>query len=465
MPGSLSGNLALQRSSGKKMKSPLCLMVLIITALATPAWAVNPIINAAYSADPSAHVFNGQIYVYGSHDRNDAKEWDMNDYHVYSTDDMQNWQDHGVCLSLKDVPWATGHFWAPDCNYKNGTYYFYFPPRSKYKDRRFGVATSSSPAGPFKNAQPIRGTGGIDPSIFIDDDGTPYLIWAGHGCEICKLNPDMKTLDGKPITIKGTYHFFEGPFVFKRKGIYYLTYPAWYPGGSLKGGSGQNFAYSTAKNIMGPYTYRGIFSNSRGKGNIQGSQLKYHGVWYCFYHDFSSSKGQKHSGFKRGICVDVMHFNPDGTIPPLVWTKDGPKQIKWLNPYSRNEAETICQSAVPESADAVWTQACSEGGVDVCHIHSGAWIRYAGVDFGDGAGGFEARLASEHGGATMTLHLNKMDGPVIATLKIAATGGGQKWQTVHAPVKDATGVHDLYVTFNGAGKGNLADFDWYLFTH
>jgi arabinoxylan arabinofuranohydrolase len=120
------------------------------------AFAVNPIITDAYGADPSAHVFSGRLYVYGSHDRNDAREFDMNDYHVYSTDDMQNWQDEGVALSLKDVPWAEGHFWTPDCNVKNDIYYFYFPTRvpknGRLKGRPVGVTPSRSPAGPFTDA-------------------------------------------------------------------------------------------------------------------------------------------------------------------------------------------------------------------------------------------------------------------------------------------------------------------------
>ena len=139
------------RVFNRLLATSAALLAMVVTTHA--ARAFNPIITDAYGADPSAHVFNGRMYVYGSHDRNDAKEFDMNDYHVYSSDDMQNWRDEGVALSLKDVPWAEGHFWAPDCNEKDGTYYFYFPTRvpkdGPIKGRPVGVATSKNPGGPF----------------------------------------------------------------------------------------------------------------------------------------------------------------------------------------------------------------------------------------------------------------------------------------------------------------------------
>jgi hypothetical protein len=252
--------------------------------------ALNPIITTAYSADPSAHVFGGRMYVYPSHDRNDAQEFDMNDYHVYSTNDMANWQDHGIILSLSKIPWAKAHLWAPDCNYKNGTYYLYFPADADgHYHFKIGVATSQSAAGPFvPEPEPIAGVDGIDPSILLDEDGTPYLIWAAGGPMICRLKPDMKTLDGTPTRLRGCDKFFEGPWLFNREGLYYLTYPAFQKGGSGEGGNGQNYDYAVAKSLFGPYTYKGTFTRSGpGAGNIHGSQVQWEGRWYCFYHDCS----------------------------------------------------------------------------------------------------------------------------------------------------------------------------------
>ena len=450
---------------------PVVLVAMILSLTSRPARAVNPIVSEAYGADPSAHVFNGRMYVYGSHDRNDAKEFDMNDYHVYSSDDMQNWKDEGVALSLKDVPWAEGHFWAPDCNVKDGTYYFYFPTRvpkdGPVKGRPVGVATSRSPAGPFTNAEPIPETEaytGIDPSVFVDDDGTAYFILAAKGCELVKMTPDMKHLSGPLVPVHGIENFFEGPWMFKREGKYYMTYAAAYPGKGPDGKRlpGQQFDYAIGDKPEGPYKFMGAFTDSRG-GNIHGSQVEWNGTWYCFYHDFSTSVGKERHGFKRGIRCDVMRFNADGSIQPLVWTDAGPKQLKWLNPFARCEAACMCQTDIPEGDHAIDTESCSEGGVDVTHIRNGAWIRYAGVDFGRGASSFTARVASANGGGAIELHLDAKEGPLIGRVAVPPSGGVQKWASFSCTVQNVSGVHDLYITFSGKGKNELMNFNWYQF--
>jgi arabinoxylan arabinofuranohydrolase len=433
--------------------------------------AVNPFVTDNYGADPSAHVFNGRMYVYGSHDRTDASEYDMNDYHAYSSDDMQNWRDEGVALSLKDVPWAEGHFWAPDCNEKNGIYYFFFPTRvpkdGPLKGRPVGVATSPNPGGPFTDPEPIPETenyAGIDPAIFIDDDGTAYFILAAQGCEIAKMTPDLKHLAGPLVQVTGTDHFFEGPWMFKREGKYYMSYAASYPGKGPDGKRlpGQQFDYAIADKPEGPFKFMGSFANSVGS-NIHGSQVEWNGVWYCFYHDNVLSIGKVKHGFKRGMRCDVIHFNPDGSIQAMVWTKEGPKQLKWLNPFARCEADCMCETDIPEGPHAITTEACSEGGVDVSHIRNGAWIRYAGVDFGSGASAFTAQVASPNGGGTIELHLDQQDGPLIGTAPVPATGGWQKWSAVNCPATNAPAVHDLFITFTGTGNDDLMNFDWYQF--
>ena len=436
---------------------------------AQSARAANPIITTTYSADPSAHVFGGRMYVYPSHDRDNAQVFDMTDYHVYSTDDMANWQDHGVILSLDKIPWAKAHLWAPDCGYKNGTYYLYFPADDNGQyDFKIGVATSPSPAGPFvAEPHPIPGVGGIDPSIFIDDDGTPYLIWAGGGPVICKLKSDMKTLDGTPTHLTGCDKFFEGPWIFKRQGLYYLTYPAFQPGGSGLGGNGQNYDYATAPSVLGPYSYKGSFTRTRadqpGAGNIHGSQTEWHGTWYCFYHDFSLSKGDPRSGFKRCVRADVMHFNADGTIAPLLWTATGPPQIKALDPFSRHEAACLDATAGPVGPQSVRTEPCSEGGMDIGSISNGSWVRYATADFGRGARGFAARVASPGVGSRIELHLDRLDGPLIGVCPVPDTGGWQTWRTVTWPIRRVPGVHDLFFRFRGDGTGGLLNVSRFRF--
>ena len=445
----------------------LCLTALPLAMQA--ARADNPIVTTAYSADPSAHVFGNKMYVYPSHDRADAQEFDMNDYHVYSTDDMANWQDGGVILSLAQIPWAKAHLWAPDCNFYKGKYYLYFPADDNGKyEMKIGVATSASPTGPFvAEPHPIPGANGGDPSVFIDDDGTPYLIWAGNGPTLCRLTPDMKALAGTPTRLQGLDKFFEGPWIFKRAGLYYVTYPAFLKGGSGLGGNGQNYDYATAKNILGPYTYRGTFTRTRADesqgGNIHGSQVQWHGNWYCFYHDFSLSNGDPKSGFKRCVKVDLMHFGPNGGILPLKWTQTGPPKIKNLNPFVRRPAVSLCQSPGPRDPHYVQTEPCSEGGLDLGSISDGSWAEYANADFGRGAGTFTARVASPGTGSRLELHLDSRTGPLVGQRLVPGTGGWQTWQTVTCPVKGAAGVHDLFLTFHAPHPGGLLNLEWFRF--
>ena len=330
-----------------------------------------------------------------------------------------------------------------------------------------GVATGKNPGGPFTDAQPIVETAeyaGIDPAVFMDDDGTAYFILAAHGCEIAKMTPDLKHLVVPLVPVKGTDHFFEGPWMFKREGKYYMSYAASYPGKGPDGKRlpGQQFDYAIADKPEGPYKFMGAFANSVGS-NIHGSQVEWNGVWYCFYHDDTPSIGKVKHGFKRGMRCDVINFNVDGSNQPMIWTKEGPKQLKWLNPFVRCEAGCMCQTDLPEGEHAITTEACSEGGVDVTHIRNGAWIRYAGVDFGLGASSFTAQVASQHGGGTIELHLDKQQGPLIGSVAVPVTGGVQKWSALHCPVTGGAGVHDLFITFTGTHEEDLVNFDWYQF--
>ncbi len=431
--------------------------------------ASNPITDLQFTADPSAHVFNGRLYVYPSHDRNDAQEFDMTDYHVYSTDDLQNWQDHGVVLDLNDVPWAKKHLWAPDCAFKNGMYYFYFPANPKVgKEWVVGVATSTSPSGPFKDAgQPIAGIGGIDPAVFVDDDGQAYIYWAGPGALAAKLKPSMTELDGEPVKLQGVEHFYEGPWMFKRSGVYYLSYPGHIKGGSGDGGDGQWFDYATSNRPLGPFVYKGHFSRSGpGGGNIHGSQVEWQRKWYCFYHDFSTSVGDPKRCFKRAVRMDEMHFNPDGTIQELSWTADGPPCTKNLDPYLRCAATCLNGSDVPASPHAVTTEACSEGGMDLGQLDPGNWVRYANVDFGaKGATVFQARVASPSDGSEIELHLDRLDGPLAGVCSVPNTGGWQIWQKASCQVNGAKGKHFLYMKFISR-TGNtigLLNMQWFQF--
>ena len=437
------------------MKKLLPLLVLLVTL--TRLEASNPVITNLYTADPSGHVFNGRLYIYGSHDRTDAQGWNMTDYHVFSTDDLQNWSDHGVALDLAHVPWADSHLWAPDTAFKNGLYYFFFPAHPKPGENGgIGVATGTSPTGPFKaepHPLPIQG---IDPSIYLDDDGTGYVIWAGKGLQMAKMKPNLLELDGAPMQVQGIENFFEGPWLFKRNGIYYMTYPAQMPGGTGHGGNGQFFDYATAKSAMGPYTYQGHFSGTRPDcNNIHGSQFEWQGKWYCLYHDYNISEGCPEHAHKRSAMLDEMEFDADGKIKPLHWTIEGPAQLKPLDPFERRDATCLNQTPLPENPLAVTIEPNPQGGMDLGNLRDGAWVRYSGVGFGTGATRFSALVcAATRANARIELHLDSLDGPQIGSCPVSASPAGS-WIDVNCPIQGARDNHFLYLKFVGSGSGEL----------
>ena len=205
------------------------------------AFAQNPVITDQFTADPSARIFNDRVYVYPSHDIR-AKEGQgrpgwfcMEDYHVFSSANLTDWTDHGVIVSQNKVPWVDSTkyaMWAPDCICKNGKYYFYFPAPAKDtlygKGFSIGVAVSDNPYGPFyPEPKPILNANGIDPCPFIDKDGQAYLYWSARNIYVARLKDNMTELASEPLIIDNLPEkgLKEGPFVFERDEIYYLTYP------------------------------------------------------------------------------------------------------------------------------------------------------------------------------------------------------------------------------------------------
>lgn len=289
----------------------------------------NPIFENIYTADPSAHTWeDGRLYVYPSHDIAPPRGCDLMDkYHVFSTDDMIKWIDHGEILAAKDVPWGRpegGFMWAPDCAYKNDTYYFYFPHPgdSNWNESwKIGVATSKKPASGFVCKEYIPGLGGhsmIDPAVFIDDGGQAYIVYGGGSkCQIGKLKENMMEIDGEMKEISSQLHdYHEGPMLFKRNNIYYLIYADNYIDTSINQ-SRNRMHYSMAKNPMGPYSYGGIILDTQSSDTSHGSVVEFKGEWYLFYHNADLSGGITNL---RSVCVDKVHFNPDSTIQTVKQT-------------------------------------------------------------------------------------------------------------------------------------------------
>jgi len=440
--------------------------VLIISFYSSSCFADNPIVQTIYTADPAPMVYDGRCYVYTTHDEDVLIDnfFTMNDWRCYSTTDMANWTDHGCVLSYTDFSWSSGKAWAGQCIERNGKFYFYVPLAKKNGGEAIGVAVADSPTGPFKDAlgKPLIDRGGwgeIDPTVFIDDDGQAYLYWGNPDLYYVKLNPDMISYSGGivkvPLTTSGfgtrskndrptTYE--EGPWFYKRNNLYYMVFAA--------GPIPEHIGYSTSTSPTGPWTYRGVIMPTQGSSftNHPGV-IDYKGNSYFFYHNGALPGG---GGYHRSVCVEQFQYNPDGTIPKINMTKEGPAQIGTLNPYVRNEAETICWSS------GIETEKCSEGGMNVGFIENGDYIKVKGVNFGSGAVSFEARVASASNGGNIEIRLDSPTGKLVGTCAVTGTGGWQTWTTKSCSVSGAEGIHDLYFVFKG-GSGYLFNIDWWKF--
>jgi hypothetical protein len=320
---------------------------------AAQKFLTKPLVTDIYTADPSAHVFEDRIYIYPSHDieagipeKDDGAHFAMRDYHIFSMDSVNGAiKDHGVALDIKDIPWAGRQLWAPDAAYKNGRYYLYFPVKDKEDIFRIGVASSTSPAGPFKpEPNPIANSFSIDPAVFTDTDGTSYMyfggIWGGQiqrwsngkytpkdvypkddqpalMPRVARMSKDMlrfagevkevQLLDenGKPLLHGDNQRrFFEAAWVHKYNGKYYFSYST---------GDTHNIAYAIGDSPMGPFTYKGVLLKPVQGWTNHHSVVAHKGKWYLFYHDTELS-GKTHL---RNIKVTSLTHKPDGTIETI----------------------------------------------------------------------------------------------------------------------------------------------------
>ncbi len=314
----------------------------------------KPLVTHIYTADPSAHVYEGKIYIYPSHDiphngedNDNGDEYQMQDYHVFTMDGIDaECVDQGEVLNMRDVPWVRDQMWAPDVVYKNGKYYLVFPARDKEGNFRLGIAISEKPEGPFAAEENyIEGSYSIDPAAFMDDDGKVYVyfggLWGGQlekyrtgvfdpqgkepgpqepavmpRCAV--MSEDMLSFaqpsvgveildeNGNPILASDEdRRYFEAPWMHKYKGKYYLSYST---------GTTHYIVYATGDNPLGPFTYQGRIMEPVIGWTTHHSIIEFEGKWYIFYHDCEYSGGINH---RRTIKFTELHYNEDGSIQTI----------------------------------------------------------------------------------------------------------------------------------------------------
>lgn len=427
------------------------------------AAAQNPFIRNQFTADPTARVFGDRVYVYPSHDilaspgRGRIGWFCMEDYHVFSSANLTDWTDHGVIITQDKVPWvkpASYSMWAPDCVYKNGQYYFYFPstPRDSTAGKGFaiGVAIGPTPTGPFvPQPLPISRVRGIDPNVFLDKDGQAYLYWAQGNLYGAKLQDNLLELASAPQSLGTlpTQGLKEGPFLFERNGLYYLTYPH-------VANKTERLEYATSTSPLGPFTVRGVLMDESPTGcwtNHQ-SLVEFHHQWYLFYHHNDLSPTFDKS---RSVRVDSLFFNPDGTIRKVTPTLRGVGLTAATQPIQLDRYSHF--SAHGAAIAFLDTLAKGQGWKTLLTTRQG-WVQYNGVAFGQRPPKTLTFRVVAHAGATLQLRLDKANGPILAQLTVPK---GRAWQELKTPVGAIKpGTHTLFVS---SGTDAPSEIDWVRF--
>lgn len=440
------------------------LFLIVLTGVCHAIFAQNPIIRTQYSADPTARVFDGQLYLYPSHDilarqgRGRVGWFCMEDYHVFSSEDLSHWTDHGVIVSQDKVPWVrpdSYSMWAPDCVYRNGKYYFYFPsaPSDSAYGRGFtiGVAIADKPEGPFiPQIRPIKGVHGIDPNVFIDKDGQTYLYWAQGNIYAAKLKENMLELASSPVVLQElpAKGLKEGPFLFERKGIYYLTYP------HVRNKT-ECLEYATGNGPMGPFTAKGVIMDESPTGCWTNHQsiVAYKGQWYLFYHHNDLSPGFDKA---RSVRVDSLFFEADGTIRKVIPTLRG---------VGITEATEFID---PDRYSAISATGASIGFLDTLDLFrgwktiftgAGAWVQYNSVDFGKRKLDSVNMRVSSAAGGVLQVRVDGLNGPMIAEARVDPGRSG--WRIVTVPLQRwLPGIHHSWLI---SEDDRQIEVDWIRF--
>jgi len=445
-------------------KYPPNLLIAFFTLAAGFATAQNPIIRDQFSADPSARVFGDRVYLYPSHDilanenRGRPGWFCMEDYHVFSSANLTDWTDHGIIVTQNKVPWVkpdSYSMWAPDCIERNGKFYFYFPTSPKDttaygRGFRVGVAIADKPTGPFVPLQePIKDVRGVDPNVFIDKDGQAYLYWSAGNIYGAKLKANMSELDSPVKTLgelpgKGLK---EGPYMFDRNGIYYLTYP--HVENKI-----ERLEYAMGDNPLGPFKVTGVIMDESPTGcwTNHHSLIQFKNQWYLFYHhnDYSPAFDKAPS-----VRADSLSFNADGTIKKVVPTLRG---VGITDASKEVQIDRFTQLSDKGAFISFIDTLDRFRGWKTTFNTAGAWVQYNTVDFGKKRFKTVSVKALAEKGGTLQIHTGDIDGPLAAEIKIAA---GTEWKVAGAPIqKMQQGIKNLFIVSKEDGPVSA---DWISF--
>ena len=438
-----------------------------------------PLFQTKYTADPSPLVVGDTLFLYTSHDASPEDIPDVNekssagffmyDWLLWSTTDMVNWTEHGAVASLKDFDWRSRENggWAIQTVERNGKYYLYAPLHG----HGIGVLEADSPYGPFKDplGKPLvwdqSNWFDIDPTVYTDDDGQAYMYWGNPHTFWAKLGEDMTSLTSEVTKLPHIPNYQEGPWFYKRQGHYYLGFASTCCPEAL--------GYAMSDSPIGPWEWKGYIMQptQRDRGNHPGiCDFKGHSYVFGQNYDLMHLETFVHHE-RRSVSAQEITYNADGTIQEIpYWLDQQPmKQLQWLNPYQRVEAETMAwgfglKSAKMgiENTGVVKDMPFSTGrrNMYIFDINDGEYIKLRGVDFGKGAKNFNITAAST-GSVTVNLRLDSNLGDIIGTVTISKTGSIEKYRVFSGKVKNAVGVHDLYICFDKAdGDTRL---DWWQF--
>lgn len=419
--------------------------------------AQRPIIQTKYTADPAPMVYNDTVFLYTTHDEDDAEGFKMQDWLLYTSTDMVNWTDHGVVASLKSFDWVKrdNGAWAEQVVERNGKFYMYCPIHGN----GIGVLVSDSPYGPFKDplGKPLvwqkEHWDDIDPTVFIDEDGQAYMYWGNPNCYYVKLNEDMISYSGDIVKLKETpEHYQEGPWFYKRNGHYYLAFASTC--------CPEGIGYAMSDSPTGPWKTKGYIMRptERTRGNHPGI-MDYKGKSYVFGLNYDLLKLETNTHYERRlVSVAEMHYNEDGTIQEVpYWADTKLEQIGTFNPFHKVEAETMAWGYGLKTAPN------ADKSLSVVDVNNGEYICVRGVNFGKNkARRFEVSALPLEGG-NLKIRLDAPDGKIVGNVNIPQGNETSKYELYSCEVNAVSGIHDLYLSFEGENNKDLFELDYWKF--